>query len=467
MEWRVARWIVGTFGPTLSLTVLRWIDVPAWFPGKFWNNIRYAITIYKNYHFRQSLFFYYDRKIVPEKARISGPVIFSIRILLRVLRIRFLWNIASGTGHNTVELDYFFRLQMKTGFQNRVVFLRRPSVFHNDTLSLYRTRFLLASNNDFLCDFLFPVIAGSKKLIIDCGLSRLKWEIGKDGTFEEALPGQSYFFQIDKRDNIIQWQKYFEVRAETDGEYPLGKDIALDSELVDFIGGPPTKLALVHIKNHVANATAAPSNPFDYCTTIQWLLDQGFQVVQVGREPCPPSFRELGVIPYCESALATYKHDLQIFSLAKLAITAGSGIAFLPDCLGIPYVYLDSWHIGMPMISSRCVMVPALVVDRSTDKFLSFVDQIRLYHLLQDAGNEIFPSRDFYGRNAAPDEILGAVKEALVLENESVDLSPLQIQYRNLLFDGCLQMTKAKVSQGFLEKHSNLLLNRNNNGATI
>lgn len=128
--------------------------------------------------------------------------------------------------------------------------------------------------------------------------------------------------------------------------------------------------------------------------------------------------------------------------------------------MGIPYVYLDSWHLEFPMPSSRCVMVPSLVIEKHTKRTLCFVDQFNLYHHLQDCGDEIFPFQDYDARNAAPEDILDAVKEALDLDERTVALSKLQCQYRDhFAVDGLMVLTKARVSQKFLEKHFDLFSN--------
>ena len=104
-----------------------------------------------------------------------------------------------------------------------------------------------------------------------------------------------------------------------------------------FLKNTGNKIALIHMKLHVINATAAQSDPSAYELAIRRLTDDGYQVVFVGREPFPPLFAKLGVLNYSESPVASYRHDVQLFAKASMAITAGSGISCLPDCMGKPY----------------------------------------------------------------------------------------------------------------------------------
>ncbi len=407
----------------------------------------------------QSLCRNFDKAFLPEKA--SRPAL-STRLagaVLRLLQLRFIVNVAPGMGHNTVELDRAFRMMKSGQITGRVALLRRPSPIHRDTLDLYRNWFWFASDSNFLFDWLFPAVARYPKLRIDLGLSRLKWHLRDDCTHDE-LPsdGQTYLQQVSKEENRLAWQEYYALRRQTKDDHPLAEGLEPDAELLEFLGGRPRKLALVHLKYHVANATATASDPGSYLDAIDWLHDQGYLVVQVGREYRPEAFRERGVLNYAQSSIASYKHDLQIFSIASLAITAGSGIAFMPDCMGIPLVYLDSWHLGMPLASSRCVMVPALVEEVDTGQRLTFRDQFALYWSLEDSGDETFPIDRYRARNAERDEVLAAVKEALALRADEQPLTPYQRAYRDIEGNGLSALALARTSHYFLEKHAILLI---------
>ena len=64
------------------------------------------------------------------------------------------------------------------------------------------------------------------------------------------------------------------------------------------------KLALIHVKYHVVNATARPTDPRTYLPAIRWLQEQGYRVVMIGREQMPAEFAALGgVLNYANSPL--------------------------------------------------------------------------------------------------------------------------------------------------------------------
>jgi putative glycosyltransferase (TIGR04372 family) len=296
-----------------------------------------------------------------------------------------------------------------------------------------------------------------REITLDGGLSRLKWQLRDDLTYDMPVDDQTYLWQVSKSEGLRAWKAYFQLRAQTESHFPLRDGIGLDLDLVQFLGGTDAKLALFHVKREVSNATAAPTAGEAYVPAMEYLRDLGYKLVFVGREVMPAEFRELGVLNYAQSPIASYRHDLQLFAVASIAVTAGSGIAFLPDCMGMPYVYADSWHVGMPMFSPRCVILPALVRDRLDGHLLTFEQQADLYWSLPDDGHESFPAERFEARNASGDEILEAVKEALSSRDQQFDSDPLQQSYKDVDARGLLPFSKARVGAYFLRKHQSLL----------
>lgn len=402
----------------------------------------------------------YDGWIVPPLARYLGWTYVPLRDALLRRHWMFLANLVPGMGHNTVELDYFLRRKAvgQLPEDRRFALIRAPNAVHRDTLDLYGPHFDWASKSRWLYSLLLPLTVRFPELRLDCGLSRLKWHLRPDGSFDWPPRGQTFLYQVSKAENRSAWAGYYRLRAETENLTPLAEGIGVDPELLAFLGGRTEKLALFHMKLGIINATAAPTEPRNYLQAIRWLTEQGYQVVHVGREPMPDVYKDLGVWNYAEHPVASYRRDLQLFSIADLAVTAGSGISQIPDCMDRPLVYLDSWHLGMPMASRKCVMVPALVRDRATGRLLSFAEQFDLYLSMEDRGDEVFPLARYEGRNASPDEVMAAVKEALELSIDPTrPLTDRQHAYRSLDSGGLLGISRSRISEYFLTKHKELL----------
>lgn len=411
-------------------------------------------------HAKNRVFDYVDSALLPSMIARRGWLVRLMGWPMRLANVKLLMNVAPGLGHNTVELDLFFRLQ-KSGevpAGARVAFVRKASQIHRDTLSLYRKRFWYSSASSLIYYLFYLPAAASPDLHVDCGLSRLKWHYEPERKLERPADGQAYLHQISKAENRDAWRRYYAIRLQNPDYFPLREGIHPDRQLLEFLNNSAgKKIALIHIKNHVANATAAPTDANEYIAAIKWLQEQGYLVVQAGREPLPPQFEALGVLNYAEFSDATYRHDLQLFALASIAITAGSGIGTLADCMGTPLVYLDSWHLGMPMAAATSVMVPALVQEVATGRFLSLKEQFDLYLALDDVGDEIFPADRYRGRNATSDEILAAVQEVIDFTSRKVDLTDRQKAFTRIDEDGLISISQSRVSDYFLRKHEELL----------
>ena len=406
-----------------------------------------------------SLQHHYSVEVVPHRAQRAGLFSKLAHALLRRLRVVFVVNVSTGMGHNTVELDRFLRLKKhgKLDAHARYVLVRLPDQFTIQTAELYGHHFAFVSTRALLGNLCAPLTARYPDIRLDCGLSRLKWQLRPDGAYDPPPPGQSFLYQTTKAENHKAWLAYYRLRDETRDLHPLRDGLSPDRELLAFLGGSTERIALFHLKFHVVNATAAPSEPASYLPAMRWLKSQGYRLVMIGREQMPAEFEGLSVLNYAESSLTSYRHDLQLVALADLVVTAGSGIALMPDCMGRPLVYLDSWHLGMPMASERCVMVPALMKERATGRLLTFSEQMSIYLAMEDQGDEVFPSEHYEARNAAPDEVLEAVREALTLANATVEFSTLQSAFRALDGQGLMAHSRARVSEYFLRRHVDLL----------
>jgi putative glycosyltransferase (TIGR04372 family) len=396
----------------------------------------------------------YDVRVVPYRAQHPGVLAALMHRVLRASGIVFV-AVLPGMGHNTVELDYFMRLQRSGRISSkRYVLLRVAGHFHDDTVALYGRHFWFASNNSFLANLLAPVVARHKDLRLDVSTSRLRWHLQDDGTYQPPPSGQTFFYQITKAENRAAWLRYCDFRQETRTmPPPLKEGLTVGPTLAEFLGGNWERLALVHVKYQVVNATARPTDPATYVPAIGWLQDNGYKVVLIGREKMPAEFAALGVLDYANSPIACYRFDLELTAVAKVAITAGSGVAMMPDCMDVPLVYANSWHLGMPLASERCVIVPTLLMDRALDRMLTIAEQCALYWQAEDKGAEIFFTDRYEPRNASSDEILEAVKEALASESATVR----QQAYSRIILGDDKASIGSRVSRYFIDRHASLL----------
>lgn len=378
--------------------------------------------------------------------------------LLRAFNICFVVNIAAGTGHIIAEPDNFFRMRHLGEIDpgKRYVWLMSPSDRATTCVHLYRHKFWWASSSRLVYSLSLPITMAHKDIILDAGLSRMKWQLTNDKRYYRLRPKETYLYSITTSDAEGRWVEYYKRRLKTPDYFPMSEAELECGDLTRFLKRNTENLALIHVRLAVANATAKPTEPETYLDTLEYLADLGYQLVFIGREKMPDAFRSTGIFNYAESPVASFRNDIVLFSIAQLAITAGSGIAAMAEAFQkLPYLYLNSWHISGPFTSRYCVCVPTLAQTKQ-GKFLSFREQIELFNSLPEKQGTQFPVGRYMARNGTSDEILAAARELISLKEHYVEPSPLQQRFSRL-DDGQLRYSQTRCSEQFLRQHVALL----------
>ena len=280
----------------------------------------------------------------------------------------------------------------------------------------------------------------------------------KEGIWKYPRPWQTFLYMDAKSDILSRWRTWYRRRLESNACTPLvTADLSPSTELLDFLGGDISNIALIHIKTNIMNATAAVTDPATYLPAIKYLQSEGYKIVFVGREKMPNEFYDKNILNYSESTIASFLHDLQLFSVATFSITGGSGIAWMADCLRKPVVYLNSWHLFMPPAGDTCVFVPALVQNKHTGAFLTFRQQYELYLHTSAAQGDRFPAERYVPVHASAEEILNATKELEILLRHDTSLSSVQKQFSELLPNTWLEFAQSRISESFVLRHQDLL----------
>jgi putative glycosyltransferase (TIGR04372 family) len=368
---------------------------------------------------------------------------------------RVVWNVGDGVGHIVTELDNFLRAKQLGELEDRqYILLRRSSIYSRPVVELYGRSFHRAIASTFVYELALPLLIPRSELVHDAGMSRLKWQIGPEGRRVQPLARQSYLWQLSKEEQRESWREYYRRRRLTAGGHPL-RQAALDNGIIErLLGARPKKLALIQVKRDRMNATGMPTDPQSYVLALERLRDEGYTLVLAGREAMPEELRDMFAADYAAWPSASFRNDLALFACADVAICGGSGLAWLPDCLGVPYLYLNSWHLAMQVYSPLCVVVPALASTRSLGP-LTFAEQIELYENAPDAGAEVFPAHTHMARNASTEEIEAGLCELLELARDWRPRSEIQERYACLPNRaGLLADAEARVSERFLRAHA-------------
>lgn len=383
-----------------------------------------------------------------------APLIF----LCRRKGIRFLVNVAPSVGHTTFELDHFFRKLYLEELEpsNKYVLIVKGNYIFRDFLKLYRKRFDFAIASTFLYHLLLPFLMRDVGLTIDSGVSRLKWQFhAPDESRGVVIRGKPFLFQLLPKFGVSQMQQAYARWKRCPEYFPLALSQSCSEPLLKKTGLLGKKLALIHIKANVMNATAAHTDPASYLPALKHLADLGYKLVFVGREAMPDAFKKFDFFNYSQSYYTSFKNDILLFQACELAIVGGSGIAYLAECLDKPSLYLNSWHSGLAPFSRKSIFLPARV-KKKNGPFLSFSAQYDLY-LQTTSMDELFPCENYEAVNAAPDEILEGLKELIALR-ASTPLTELQKRYMTIdRGKGMLPYSLTRVGQYFLEQHQDLI----------
>jgi putative glycosyltransferase (TIGR04372 family) len=380
-------------------------------------------------------------------------VLWPLYKICQSLNICFLANIpdSDGVGHILVEVDDFLRKRFLNELDRskKYILIKKSHWLSKEFVTLYRHHFDWAICNTLLYYLTLPLIMRYETLRLDCGLSRSKWHPipAKDQVLDQKLP--SWPKIITKHRNLTEWENRYRRRVLSADFTPL-RDFRGDDPLLNQFLKGCNKIALLHLKTNISNATALPTDPNTYVPPIEYLLQNKYQLVFAGREKMPPLFQNYPILNYAESDLASFSNDIRLFSKARLAITGGSGIFFFAECLNIDLLYVNYWHIYRLPATPKCLCVPTLIQD-TRGRLLSFAEQWDLYKRAPDAQSERFSTDHYFARNATAEEILQGCRELL---EGNPTLSPLQLKFKQASDYYC---GEPRISDFFLQQHQHLL----------
>lgn len=405
--------------------------------------------------------YFYETRVAPLLASRAGWMFWPLFKALDMAGVRFVVNIGDGVGHIIEELDYFFRMVRagKTDGAKRYIWIRKSPPLSRACVNFFGKGFSWAVANNLIYYLALPVIYRYRSIGLDCGLARTKRRLTADNKYYKPTRRKNYLYQLSKKDGRRRWGEFLLLKSHQPDYFPLREMLPTcqDSALMNFLGDKPEKLALIHVKALTGNATAKRSDANTYIDAISFLSDSGYRLVLVGREQMPEQFQRFNILNYSESEIASFENDMRLFGIAEISIVAGSGIALLPSCLNRPYVYINSWHLTKPSSHKLCVVAPTLVRNMR-GKLLTFADQIKLYESLPDFGPEMFPSGLYEPRDLTAEEMLEAVTELDDLIRVYKERSDLQERYCATKSEhSMMELSQARVSQRFLEKHEALL----------
>ena len=302
------------------------------------------------------------------------------------------------------------------------------------------------------------------KMVVDPGHSHFRYAMAEE-TETRLAPFMEMVSYVVNNKYVMENHRDWYRRMSASKDYqPFQQMPEMDSELVELLGGRTDDLALIHFRSYLGNAS--PISPVEqYEPSLQYLCDHGLRPVLVGRDPCPEAFKKYGIIPYAESELANFRHDLMLFKAARIAMISGSGIAAIAQAMGTPLVYLNYWHLIIPYFGPSVVWVPSLIQETTTGRTLTFTEQVDFFlnrpQIWEMPGGipwSFVLVGDHELRTPDAEEVLQATIECFETIGNPRPYSDLQQRFRTLGPDSnYLTHLDGRLSQHFAEKYRHLL----------
>lgn len=383
-------------------------------------------------------------------------------------------------GHMTQELDYFLRLRYMKEIDPQTLCLliyqeaEIPATYVRQYAHLFtpETKNIAVINNNMTL-MAREIALAMPELTIDVSLSHSKFSL-KDRSTARLSPFQNHLHFVTT--NHACWRGLFsaiELRSRCPEYQPLAAGPEPDDNLRRLLNDDWQKIALVHRRNVTGNA-AVVSDPSQFFLSLSYFRDNGYKIIFISREPCPPEFTHFGVINYAQSPAANFHNDLALFKNAKLAIVSGAGIGSLAEIFDTPLVWTNGWML-IGQFATRCsVWLPAMIRYKGNGRLLKFIEQFQLlwnrpegWDMPPDSlsgpggGNPqsfIYGFDDYSLRLPEGNELLDAVREVEALTRHWVPPTPLQKRLNNLAPASGMQYLPGRLSQPFAEKFADALI---------
>jgi putative glycosyltransferase (TIGR04372 family) len=379
-------------------------------------------------------------------------------------RARLVINLISGMGHMAAEFDNFRRMKALGELDRTRAYILAvpPDPKLTDFIALFGGAFdkIICDADGF--DAARQVIAKRPDFAVDIGISDYKIQpmvTGLSRASDLAFMGPSFLHSRTTKLVTLSCIRAYYGRYAASHALPLLPPPSIPSPALDQLinHGNGRPLAVIAIKSRAGNATPDPTDPHSLLPLLGRLRDEGLRCVLAGREAMPDIFRPFGLIDYPGSDLTSIAHDFGLFARADLAIINGSGLSHLPDLFGVPYIFANSWHVGVPMPSARCVEVPARVIESTTRRRLTFTEQVDLF-LSGDPYGPWDLDTDFYeGQTVGADDLVSAYDELAAMIRAPVAPNENQERYHQLDPLDLKCHVQSRVSAAFLDRNADFI----------
>ena len=393
---------------------------------------------------------------------------------------KFLANVTSGN-HVVIELDLFFRQLRNNKLLQKYKFIwitKSSEEINKVMIEEFKHNFFFATANNWLYWVTLPIILASidprrspiranklrtdeyKDIRIETGWGRLKPQThtNKDNSIFVDNEGGN-FLTLSMSEEFRELKYAYSLFEKKNDYFPLYENFSSKDCFPTFIN-KNNKIALIHSRDSLRNASAILTDPLEYLETLSYLKNQNYDLIFGGREKMPSVFYDYIDFNYSESSYACFRNDILLFRLGDLAITQATGNAVYALFSNITLLYLESWQNITPS-TKYCITVPTLIKN-DNNKYIKYSEQLDLFRSIKTASISFQQFSNYTFRSVKSDEILEATKELISLKNNFIKPSVLQSRYQSIdkYLDEDMRMFSqmpSRISQYFINKHNNLL----------
>jgi putative glycosyltransferase (TIGR04372 family) len=414
--------------------IIRWL---IWSEYRTNNSVISPSSVFYLRHSRKVIFILYPFLYLIKKYCQKNKIYISVN------------NIPFAVGHLYPEIDQLLRVLMSVKKYEKALFLYiypKNKILKEASPIFGRKNFRIIQSGLLHIFFYFAAIK-FKEIRIDCSLSVHAHHK------TNGLDQHRYVFE-DK------FGRYADLYRKSSTYYPLSR-LGIKNKMPDnlskLIG--IGKYAVIQIKDHAANATWKGVDPCTYEPIILRLMNMGYNVIFAGREKMPEIYKNLGVVNYSESIIATALNDYYLVFNASLVVSSASGFSLMADLLDKPLLLLNIWQLSN-CIGRRTLFIPTVIL-KNKEK-LNFIEQYRLFIDLDGVNSKGLAGNTkeaYTALDANAEEIEAALIE-LIKELSLKCVPPrsaLQLDYNSLFLGTWTSNGLSRISQNFLDRNIELM----------
>lgn len=352
-------------------------------------------------------------------------------------------NIPHSVGHCYGEIDYSCRYILENPNAKLVFIYPNYSILANASrlvrYDIAKKMYFLFSG--VLCVLFYPIIFSLDKSLLDLSL-------GQQDLSKNLIISYGNFWHVKYRKHVEMINR----TGPSTLKLPFNKktETAKNSLFSDL--GIRNKYVVIQIKDSAVNATFSPIQLVSLIPAIEWLISQGYDVVQGGRENTPDCFKKLGVKTYGSINIANSFNDAILYSGCSMAISSGSGVNNIPSKFGKPQLITNVWNFGYVAEKTNLVW-PTRLIRSNTQELISLKEQFKVIRNWDPSNlNNIY--EEFEALDATADEIMCSLNELDKFRKTGEwAKSDLRDKFHLEFKEEVFSVQKSKIADHFIEKY--------------